>query len=359
MQARGRALVLNVTKACNLACRYCFSRNEAGAMPPEIVRAAERAIPWEGGAPASVSFFGGEPLLAWSAIEYAVEAFPRARFHVTTNATLIDEAMIRLFRLKRFSFIVSVDGPEALHDAQRVRPDGSGSWRETLNGLLKLREAGLGRRVTLRGTYTIEAPHLAERLAALNELADRGLASAVALEPAEVPGSQYTDEDWARLAAEYERAVEHLVRRRLEDRPARWRHVEKVFRRIVRHDRHIATCGGGVGYFTLNPRGEIFACHREGDTRVGHVETGLDPELVRAWTSSRTVDQKPQCRTCGLAYICGGSCRYAGVANCGSLLCAGETDCRTRHLTARVAWQLASDRARRALFEPWLGKAKG
>ena len=72
-RALGRALVLNLTHDCNLRCKYCFVKDRAGRMPPEVARAAQRVIPWEGGSPRSVSFFGGEPLMCFDVLNQATE----------------------------------------------------------------------------------------------------------------------------------------------------------------------------------------------------------------------------------------------------------------------------------------------
>ena len=59
-----RMMVLSLTGACNLACRYCYaSEQDACTMSWYTAR---RAIDLaaEGGAPFILQFSGGEPLLA-------------------------------------------------------------------------------------------------------------------------------------------------------------------------------------------------------------------------------------------------------------------------------------------------------
>ena len=155
-----RHLVLNVTHACNLACRYCFaaSYREAASMPLCVIDKALAlfAPPASAGSegerrhPIRVSFFGGEPLLAWKSVVYTVE---RARHlaeeqgrasacHITTNGVALDETKAAFIAEHGMSTLVSLDGPEAIHnDARPMRTRGN-SWQCTINALNRLKDAG-------------------------------------------------------------------------------------------------------------------------------------------------------------------------------------------------------------------------
>jgi len=355
-----RSMVLNISHRCNLRCKYCFVDLENEMMSKEVVKKAAKVIPWRDPrkGPEFISFFGGEPLTNFKLIEYVAQLFPRATLHVTTNGTLIDPAMIRLFQTRKFTFIVSLDGDKETHDANRVYADGRGSWEDVVKGLVKLRDAKLTGRVTLRGTYTIDNPNLSSRVLALNEVADEGLAHACAVEPADDRTDEYTAEHWKEFADQYQQAVDWCVERLFRGKRARWRIMEKFYARVKTHQLHAATCGGAIGVFTINPGGEIFACHREGDTQVGHVDTGLEQERLDQWACNRHVNAKLDCRFCGAALICGGPCRYSSLRNCGSQNEPFLVDCRVRGVTALNAYRLAANKHWDSVLTPWLRDAK-
>lgn len=106
---------------CNLQCHYCYQHPQRDAGLPTRAYDLDRmkaAVLAEGG---PFSLFGGEPLLVpkedleeiW---RWGLEQFGRNT--VQTNATLIDEDHIRMFRDYRVHVGVSIDGPGPLNDAR-------------------------------------------------------------------------------------------------------------------------------------------------------------------------------------------------------------------------------------------------
>jgi uncharacterized protein len=94
----------------------------------------------------TVVWHGGEPLVMPIAFyESAIEIFDAATssdtatsFAFQTNATLINEDWCRFFENSRTAVGVSIDGPEALHDAHRKTRHGKGTLAATLAGMRML-----------------------------------------------------------------------------------------------------------------------------------------------------------------------------------------------------------------------------
>ena len=137
-----RLLGLIPTRACNLACEYCgFLAGEGGGH--EISRNLLRnTIDWylervrEGGSrSAEIHFFGGEPFCAEDVVEFAChysrqrasEVDCVVRFEVTTNGTMTEKRCQWVADNLDF-VILSLDGPEDVHDRQRPRKGGGGSY---------------------------------------------------------------------------------------------------------------------------------------------------------------------------------------------------------------------------------------
>lgn len=140
-------LEIILTGACNLACKYCFEKNmpSSGNMPLSTAKAAvDLLIAYSGDAKAlSITHFGGEPTLRFSAIrqitEYAERQVARAgksiRFGMTSNGVLLTDEMARYFAEHQITVLISIDGLEASHDSYRVDALGRGSFTRAIKGL--------------------------------------------------------------------------------------------------------------------------------------------------------------------------------------------------------------------------------
>lgn len=156
MLNRMNHLILQVTQSCNLVCSYCpyankaegtHERNHSGKkMPFEVAKKSidlllECSTEVE---EVSISFYGGEPFLNFDlikqAVAYANEQFigKKIDYSLTTNGTLLTDEIIAYLCDNRFNVMFSIDGPESIHDANRKRPDGSGSYKEAVNNLKKI-----------------------------------------------------------------------------------------------------------------------------------------------------------------------------------------------------------------------------
>lgn len=139
-------LILQVTQACNLCCIYCPYANSTDGklqrkhssktMNFEIAR---KAIDYFAACSGKtddvvVSFYGGEPLLAFPLIKQCVEycnslfVGRNLSYVMTTNATLFTDEMIEFIAKNKFVIAFSMDGPKEIHDKNRTRNDGSGTY---------------------------------------------------------------------------------------------------------------------------------------------------------------------------------------------------------------------------------------
>src|SRR5687768_3121182 len=98
-------VTLVLTHDCNLGCGYCYMGAKfAKKMSPEIAEKGLDLAFGTGSARVQISFFGGEPLLAWDQLVVSARS-ARARaardgvelkMSVTTNGTLLDEERARV-----------------------------------------------------------------------------------------------------------------------------------------------------------------------------------------------------------------------------------------------------------------------
>ncbi|WP_341915271.1 cyclophane-forming radical SAM/SPASM peptide maturase GrrM/OscB [Ferrovibrio terrae] len=150
-----RLLVVQPTPFCNIDCRYCYlpNRSVTRKLPEATFR---RLLRLAFDSPLGQSGFrlvwhGGEPLAAgirfYDCMLTALQEENHARIpvelHIQTNATLIDDDWIALFRRHDIAIGISLDGPQALHDRHRVSRNGKGTFAQTMRGVCLLQEAGI------------------------------------------------------------------------------------------------------------------------------------------------------------------------------------------------------------------------
>lgn len=147
-------LILQVTQGCNLACSYCFfseqyhHKKECVMMNWEI---AKRGIDYyiqhaEAVKELKFNFYGGEPLLNFELIKKCVEYIEKrisdrkCQFSITTNLTLLNEEMADFLEKYHFLILVSLDGPQDIHDRNRKYKDGNDTYKTVISNLQYMKD---------------------------------------------------------------------------------------------------------------------------------------------------------------------------------------------------------------------------
>lgn len=174
-------LILLASEDCNFRCVYCYESFREGTMRPDVRAGVRRLV--ESRAPRlsqlGISWFGGEPLYGWEAVEELAPVFAQAaRRHglafahqMTTNAYLLtEERATRLLEWGCDSYQVTVDGLAAEHDCKRPGRDGSPTWRVVMDNLRSLRDRRAPFQVAVRVNFDRDnLPRLAPFIEALSE----------------------------------------------------------------------------------------------------------------------------------------------------------------------------------------------
>ncbi|MBN2206585.1 MAG: radical SAM protein, partial [Candidatus Aminicenantes bacterium] len=150
--ARGfQVFVKPAGAACNLACRYCYYLDKDGLIPesgpPRMTEdlLAEYIAQHIAASPDEIvrfSWHGGEPTVLGldyfrGIVDLQRSLCPPGRTianGLQTNGTLLDEDWGRFLAAEGFAVGLSLDGPRAIHDAFRVRRDGSSSFDDAMRG---------------------------------------------------------------------------------------------------------------------------------------------------------------------------------------------------------------------------------
>ncbi len=149
----GPVVIWNLTRRCNLRCRFCYSGSAdvayAGELSTEEVVTVMQDLR-RFRVPALI-LSGGEPLLRPDIFEISEEA-KRLGFYValSTNGTQIDERNIGRIAALDYDYVgISLDGTEPTHDHLRGEP---GAFRAAMRGVEHCQAIGI--KVGLRFTLT-------------------------------------------------------------------------------------------------------------------------------------------------------------------------------------------------------------
>jgi uncharacterized protein len=145
-------LQLLTTLKCNLKCSYCsLGVGEVLGSQTQVAYDIEQLAAFVAshlsGKEVYVTFYGGEPTLNMPLMLKVMERFPRFRFQLQTNATLIhrlpDSALSRLANV-----LASIDGGATTTDGYR----GRGVYRKVIRNLQAVR-GKIGGSITARVTW--------------------------------------------------------------------------------------------------------------------------------------------------------------------------------------------------------------
>ena len=144
-------LVVQPTPFCNIDCRYCYlaDRTNKSVVAEDTLRNLFTQLFASGWADEglSVVWHAGEPLVlpiafyrdAFAMIDALRPAGLSVKHSFQTNGTLIDDSWCDFIAEAEIAVGVSVDGPQRLHDRNRVTRSGRGTFDKTIAGIRRLR----------------------------------------------------------------------------------------------------------------------------------------------------------------------------------------------------------------------------
>ena len=338
-------VVLNVAGKCNLVCPYCFARGSKGfafksMSVAECLSSIEFMLKSNPDAPSyTVTFFGGEPFLEFDTMREVVTlvkkqfAEKKIIFSVTTNGTIMTEAMAEFLKQHEVSILISIDGPAEV--TNELRPHVAG--RDT--------HADIMRSVELLRAYHLDF-ELRATIAAGNT---NMVAIAKFFEQLKAPyhfvfcfDSQHSTNEYsnwdtdalrnldAQLDALYDFYFDIMRKKSYI-----WGHwfLEHLHTIAVRKLTRI-TCGSGVNMFSTTDGSRIFGCMNfasNPETAIGSVEQGINEELRQRFGARSTCNTE-RCASCTARYYCGGGCVHERYTSTGSTNKTNEQQCALRLL---------------------------
>lgn len=339
-------LIIKVTNACDMKCRYCFIEPSVyhKTMKPETAQRVVRGF-LDSDYFESVHFVwhGGEPLLRGRRFfepifEQQRATTTRVRYEnsTQTNATHLDEEMIDFLLANDVSIGLSLDGPAGLNDASRkarATPAAGGAGGDVASAR-RMRAAAphattvaAAAALKSRGReagaiVTVNRNNVAEPEAIYAEFAGRGLHMKV--NPLTRSGLADTPigEDLGISAEQYGEFLVRLFDAWFDD-PERAISIEPLSQHISRilGDQATHSCFYTLSchhfFLGISPDGDLFPCgmfQGEPSFRYGNIHQ-LDPEEVAQTVLFGRIEERERrvlqtCSRCAFFDLCYSGCMF-------------------------------------------------
>ena len=332
-------VVLNVNTGCNLSCSYCYKEDlDTPAQGKKMTFAtAKQAIAMllkeSPDQPRyNIVFFGGEPLsnltLIKQVISYAEQLFgdrgKSVDFSLTTNATLLTESLIDYLDEHNVGIAVSIDGPKAYHDRNRITVGGKGTYETVAKkvALLLSRYCSrpVGARVTLtRGITDIDTiwDHLFNTLG----FSEVGFAPVTS---GDIASYNLTDSELIDVFGNMKKLGQKYLQAALNNQSIGFSNLHQLITDLHEGSKKALPCGAGVGMVAVDHSGGINLCHRFTGSSLplfGDVTRGLEKNALNDFLNQRlaikNAEQQTGCASCRIRNLCGGGCYHESYARFG------------------------------------------
>jgi len=348
------------TIKCNYQCKYCFVEDEGrhqtssfmNISTAEVTIRTFAKLTKESGN-ASVTFYGGEPLLNKQTSFFALRLLRQlesegefkngCRISLLTNGSLVDDEVISVLQETHPAIGVSIDGPKHLHDAARVDEHGHGTFDVSLRGYKRLQDAGLNPGISC----TLNAINIDF----IDEIVDFIICD---LKPASMGFNLLLPQTSGKKPCsdlDHAFASQQLIKAFIRLREAGI-YEDRLMRRVrpfLARQLHCKDCMGVGGQIVVKPDGHIGPCqaflgvddNKYFPIDIKHLASQgenissasvYDEPLFNEWRQRFPLNMD-KCTDCLAISVCGGGCPYAAVITDGSIW---EIDSRICHQAKNI-----------------------
>lgn len=345
-----QSLYLICSTACNLDCDYCFYRSSISDslkhrqnMDFETARKAlldfKKIVDnnykdkdyWQ-----QVTFYGGEPMLNKKLL---YQAIPLTRtlldsdtnVVINTNATLLEQRDIDLFRDNKVEVQVSLDGNKQLHDLHRKSQNGDPTYDVVIKNIKRLLDHGVKVLPMITATDDNVDDFSEVLYSIVTELGINDFAVNVLITNSFNASDEYTE----KLASEMLKAYNSFGKIAND-----YAFVE-LYNRLLGTDKTISKSAcGSSRKITVFPDGKIYACQAMEKGKQNYMST-IDEDYIsnpnwECWRDRSRFDN-PACLECSSVLSCGGGCATGSFNMQGSIYDIDKNNCEyTRKLFKKI-----------------------
>lgn len=323
-----------VTNRCNLACKYCYEKNNVDRSAHEDIMDIGTIIAfikYKADRYKSeyifINFHGGEPLLEYDRIREYVErmeiAFQDRKllFFLTTNGLLLDKEKAEYLMVHLNGLSVSIDGCREAHDLNRIHSNGRGSYQEVIHNI---EQTGVDKS-KLRIRMTVTANNVAYLASGVDNLIKQGfrcIVPAVALED-----PNWKEDDLQVLENELIKIKERYYGKNIQIGMIDQIEMQKK-----------GNCSGGITSFNIMENGDVYPCEYVTGNKeflLGNVkDIHIDEETLRKLYGQISCRE---CLECTYRMYCiGVRCKYINKCNTNDFHTPSDILCKVENIKYRI-----------------------
>lgn len=312
-EPRRLILTINPTLACNFSCPYCFEGNHPNIYMTEKVEddivtfiksnKEAKAV--------SVTWFGGEPLLAFDRMESLTRKIQalglRYNADMITNGYLLSEDVIsRLPSLGISSMQITIDGPARIHDSRRCLKSGAPTFDRIISNIDAVKRLQPDISVSVR--VNVDKTNEKDFVELYRLFSDKHYKKfAVSLAFVKDISGCNTCSDFCNSREQAEFVLSLLRKYDLD--------FSYTYPLSSRYECAVRNRNAIV----IGPEGELYKCWQDvgcKDKVVGYINGKVtnEPLLLRYLVGADPFED-PKCQECFLLPVCGGGCPYSRLQN--------------------------------------------
>ncbi|NLH38760.1 MAG: His-Xaa-Ser system radical SAM maturase HxsB [Elusimicrobia bacterium] len=332
--------IIVLTLKCNHFCRYCRATgfNQDGTM---TLATAKKAIDFIFDTPnhsITIEFQGGEALLNWDVLKNSIDYIKEKnkkykkdlQVAVVTNLSIMDDEKLKFMIKNNISICTSLDGPEFIHNKNRVYYNGS-SYKKVVYWLKKIKfiteKINNNRKDSLPSalmTTTKLSLKYPEKI--IDEYRNLGLGG-IFLRPLSPIG--YAKGVWNDIGYNandflnfYEKAIDYILKINKKELFVERNAAIKLKKILFQEDPNYldlrSPCGASTGQLAYNYNGDIYTCDEgrmiatsdDFSFKVGNVYSSryfdvITSKPTKSCIISSCLDNNINCYKCAFKPYCG------------------------------------------------------
>lgn len=343
-------MTLIMTEMCNLACKYCYVKDNPLAISYEVLDAvierAEEILKNDPRIQLNIDIFGGEPLIELEKVKYFIEnskrlysKYNRVRVIIFTNAVLLTEDLVKYIKDNdHVKFNFSLDGCKECHDSARVFKDGSGSYDVVRNNINMVADIFGYDRNQVGGKFVISPLNMKYLMQTCREGLNNGANRlSIALQRDDV----WSEDD----IVEYEKIITELAEFYIKNiDKGLWYDIFSIPILDYKYKSR-RYCSSGDSHYAVAPNGDLYPCQRfynnRSGYRIGTIFTGIDENLhssilFKHFTVENNIIDCKKCDTFD-NFNCLGQCIAAAYESKGTIFRCIPSVCKILKINYKIS----------------------
>lgn len=318
--------VFVITYMCNFNCPYCYE-NAPSTMNTKIISKdmVDKVFELNGGDLKQISFYGGEPFLpeTLEIVKYILSRAPNAEYSAVTNGYYLSDYARVISNYHFTNIMVTLDGPEELHNKTRTLKTGIGTYSKIMSGISDCLNLSIPIKIRMNiSPNNIDAcEQLREALInRFRNYYDIGTLM-FELQPIFQLNKSIRDDINMRLLFDEKTPAGLPYKKNMMSLTLSPLLSAFINNSKKRYNPRYCNCDAEGKRYFYDPEGNIYSCIlalNNSNAIVGHYYPNF--ELKENSFLTRNIESVPQCSKCILKFVCGGGCAYSIIDNNGNVM---------------------------------------